>query len=251
MADNAHLLWATTQQWASPPGELSKKIGAEESYPLQLELLSRWLVQGEKQLGWKIGASADGARKMMGLSSPISGYLLASREFPSGHAFKHSDIARPIIESELCVTLASEIQPDATRDQVIAAIGSIAPAFEIVDMRLNLREDILLGIADNCVQWAIVTGPAVPLPADLDLGSVRVEMKRNGEIVESALGRDVIDNQIDSLLWLAKHLSSHGQQLRAGHKIMTGTFTKPTPIAAGDHWETSFTAFGTVTASFS
>eukprot|EP00048_Salpingoeca_helianthica_P017512 m.237621 g.237621 ORF g.237621 m.237621 type:complete len:252 (+) comp21238_c0_seq1:37-792(+) len=250
MEEQAHLLWETTQEWASPPSSLHKAVSVTHSYTIQLNILSRWLAKGERQLGWKIGASADGARKMMGLDAPISGYLLASREYPSGHVFSHADIGRPIIESELCVTLADEILPTATREQAIAAIGSIAPAFEIVDMRLNLREDILLGIADNCVQWAIVTGPPVPLPEGLDLGSVRVEMKRNGQVVESVLGREVIDNQIDSLLWLAKHLAAHGQQLRAGHKIMTGTFTKPTPIAKGDTWETSFAGFGHVSASF-
>jgi 2-keto-4-pentenoate hydratase len=186
------------------------------------------------------------------LQAPISGYLLASRAFPSGHAFTHAALQRPIIESELCFTIGSRLAgPGVTREQVLASVSAVAPAFEVVDMRLDMRADMPLGIADDVAQWGYVTGVArSPYPKELDLGQVRVEMKRNGDTVENVLGKDVIDNQLDSIAWLANHLSSYGLALEPGQRIMSGSFTKPTPITKGDRWESTFSGIGGVSASF-
>lgn len=246
------LLWQSTQQWKSPAIALQKTLTFAEAYRVQLGVLARWQAAGEKLGGWKIGASAEGARKALGLEAPISGYLLASRAFPSGHTFSHATLQRPIIESELCFTIGSRLAgPGMTKAQVLAAVSAVAPAFEVVDMRLDMRADMPLGIADDVAQWGYVTGTALtPYPKELDLGQVRVEMKRNGETIEHVLGKEVIDNQLDSIAWLANHLAEHRLALEPGQKIMSGSFTKPTPIAKGDHWESMFSGVGSVSASF-
>lgn len=244
-------LWQTTQAWASP-ASTDVSLSNEEAYLVQLQLLEKWKASGETQVGWKIGATSDGSRKTLGLPHAISGYLLKNREFSSGHYFSHATIPRPIIESELCFVLSKDLQgPGVTRADVASAIASVHPAFEIVDMRVSLRDHMALGIADNCVQWAFVVGEGASLNfADFDLGEVTVEMKRNGEHVETAVGKSAIDNQLESIAWLANHLSSFGYSLSAGQKIMTGTFTKPTPINKGDRWESSFSGVGSVSATF-
>jgi 2-keto-4-pentenoate hydratase len=231
---------------------LQKTLTFADAYRVQLGVLARWQAAGEKLGGWKIGASAEGARKALGLQAPISGYLLASRAFPSGHTFTHAALQRPIIESELCFTIGSRLAgPGVSRTQVLSAVSAVAPAFEVVDMRLDMRADMPLGIADDVAQWGYVTGAALsPYPKELDLGQVRVEMKKNGDIVEHVLGKEVIDNQLDSIAWLANHLAEYGLALEPGQRIMSGSFTKPTPIAKGDRWESTFSGVGSVSASF-
>jgi 2-keto-4-pentenoate hydratase len=114
-----------------------------------------------------------------------------------------------------------------------------------------MRADMPLGVADAVAQWGYVTGTAVtPYPKDLDLGQVRVEMQKNGEVVERVTGKEVIDNQLDSIAWLANHLAEYGLALEPGQRIMSGSFTKPTPIAKGDRWESSFSGIGSVSATF-
>src|SRR5262249_54463688 len=120
---------------------------------------------------------------MFGLQAPIAGYLLASRQFPSGHTSTLAALGRPIIESELCFTMGKRVAgPGVTRDQVLPAIAAVAPAFEVVDMRTDMAADMPLGVADDVAQWGYVTGTAVsPYPTNLDLGQVTAEMRRNGE----------------------------------------------------------------------
>jgi len=247
-----NLLWQSTQQNSAPTATLQKSLTMQDAYKVQLGILARRQQAGEKLGGWKIGLSAAGARQAFGLSAPISACLLASRHFTSGHNFSHAAISKPIIESELCFTIGKRLAgPGVTREQVLASVSAVAPAFEVVDMRFNIGEDMPLGVADGIAQWGYVTGTAIsPYPANLNLGEVMVEMKRNGEVFSKVIGKDVIDNQLDCIAWLANHLATYGLALEPGQDIMTGSFTKPTPIAKGDHWESSFSRVGTVSATF-
>jgi 2-keto-4-pentenoate hydratase len=246
------LLWQATQQGAPPPAALQKTLTLSDAYRVQLGVLAHWQAAGEKLAGWKIGLSADAARKMFNFQAPIAGYLLASRQFASGHTFTHAALRRPIIESELCFTIGKRLAgPGVTREQVLSAVAAVAPAFEVVEMRTDMAADMPLGVADDVAQWGFVTGTAVtPYPSGLDLGQVSAEMRRNGEMVAQVRGQEVIDNQLDSIAWLANHLATYGMALEEGQRIMSGSFTKPTPIAKGDRWETLFSSVGTVSAVF-
>jgi 2-keto-4-pentenoate hydratase len=250
--ETVNLLWQSTQQWAPPAASLQKTLTLAEAYRVQLGILTRWQSAGETLAGWKIGLSAEAARKIFGLAAPISGYLLASRHFASGHTFTHTALRKPIIESELCFTIGKRLSgPGVTREQVLTAVSAVAPAFEVVDMRVDMAADMPLGVADDVAQWGYVTGTTFsPYPTNLDLGQVTVEIRRNGEVVAQVVGKDVIDNQLDSIAWLANHLTTYGMALEPGQHIMSGSFTKPTAIAKGDRWESTFSGVGSVAASF-
>ena len=191
-------------------------------------------------------------REMFGGKEPVFGYLLESGSIGSGHAFRFAELRAPMVENELLVTLAQDLSgPGATAEDAQRAVATIAPALEIVEMRgPNMREDMPLAIADNVAQRAFVHGAAIPLPNNLELGSVRAIIRVNGEIKANPLGRESIDNQLQTLAWLANALHRYGRRLQAGQRIMTGSFTKPMPVARGDIFETDFGDIGRVTTSF-
>lgn len=245
-------LWHTTQSGQYPPPGLEKVLNFTDAYRVQLAILERHLSAGEHLAGWKVGLSSDATRQMFGLDAPISAYLLASRRFQSGGSFNCADFRKPIIESELCLIMGQSLKgPGVTREQALAAVAGAAPALELVDMRLNIGADLPLGVADGVAQWGFVTGPEVrPYPAEVDLGAMTAETKRNGEVVASVQGKDAIDDQLQTIAWLANHLAQFDLALEAGQYIMTGSMTKPTPIEKGDTWETTFSSFGSVSATF-
>lgn len=113
-----------------------------------------------------------------------------------------------------------------------------------------MRVDLPLAITDNVAQNAFVHGEPMTLLPDFDFGAIQAEVRINGETVETALGGDVMDNQVQTVAWLANALHRHGRRLQAGQRIMSGSFTKPVPVKAGDTVETQFSGVGTVTASF-
>lgn len=246
------ILWQSMQTGDHAPEALRKTLTLTEAYQIQLGILDRWLASGEKQAGWKIGATSDAARKMLNLTVPACGYLLASRRFSSGQTFQHAAIYKPIIESEVCVTMGKRLAgPGVTRADVLAAVGAVTPAFEIAAMRSDMATDFPLGLADDIAQWGYVLGPPLtPYPKDLDLGEMIIESWRNGEVVQQVRGREAIDDQLQSVAWLANHLAEYGRALEPGHCIITGAILRPLPIAKGDRWETRFSSLGTVSATF-
>src|SRR5262249_43604823 len=124
-------------------------------------------------------------------------------------------------------------------------------AFEILERRGDMAADLPLGVADDVSQWAYVIGnPVRPYPRKLDLGTVRMELRRNGEVVAGGLGKDVIDNQLKSIAWLANNLATYDKWIEAGHVVMSGSFNRPLPISKGDRWEGNFPGIGTVKCSF-
>jgi 2-keto-4-pentenoate hydratase len=77
-----------------------------------------------------------------------------------------------------------------------------------------------------------------------------VEVLVNGRRVEHAVGSEETGHSVGAVAWLANKLAEFGRCIEAGHRIMSGSFTKQYPIARGDRIETRFTPFGAVRASF-
>ncbi|MFO1319041.1 MAG: fumarylacetoacetate hydrolase family protein [Burkholderiales bacterium] len=244
-------LWDHHARGEFLPPEWMGKLVMADGYRAQLGLLDRKVAGGARQVGWKVGLTAALMREMFRNPEPVFGHLLQSGRRDSGHAFIWSDLRKPAVESELLITLASDLQgPAVTVDDARRAIASVAPALEIVELgRADMRTDLALAVADNVAQHAFVHGAAVPL-GDLDFGAVRAKVEVNGEVVAEVVGREVIDHQLQTLAWLAATLHRFGRGLRAGDCIMTGSFTRPLPMQPGDRVRTTFDVIGAVSASF-
>lgn len=248
----ARIIWDSARKGVYYPEPLKGQLTIDQGYETQLKLLAMNLRDGEEQAGWKIGITSNAVREFMKSDTPAFGYLLGSRHFSSGLSFSYGEMIAPAIEAELCFTLGQPLKgPNVTPEQVVKAIASVAPAFEIVELRGDIGEDLPLGVADNVSQWAWLTGNETrPYPRDLKLGDVVAEIFRNSKLEVEARGEDSIDNQFDSIAWLANRLSDFGESLRAGMRIMSGSFIKPILINRGDRWEAKFSGLGNVTVRF-
>ncbi len=235
------------------PDDWKGKLDLANAYRVQLGLLDIKLAHGEHQAGWKVGLTADAMREMFGGTEPVFGYLLESGKFASGHAFEFASLRNPMVENEILITMGEDLAgPDARPVDARRAIEAIAPAFEIVEMRgSDMRVDLPLAITDNVAQRAFVHGDSVTPAPLFDFGSIRAEVCVNGDVQASVVGAKVMDNQLQTVAWLANALHRYGKCLRAGQCIMSGSFTKPVQVNAGDTFETHFSGLGSVKASFS
>jgi 2-keto-4-pentenoate hydratase len=137
------------------------------------------------------------------------------------------------------------------RADVVAAISRIAPAIEVACLGHMDGIDVPQMVADNVAQWAYVVGERqVPDVGGLDFSQLELTLRRNGELVQSGRLADMIDDQIDSLVWLANALADRGLVLEAGRCVMTGSCTRPQPSQMGDHWEATFSGLGSVAVAF-
>ncbi len=248
----ARLLFDSAARGVYYPEELKGQLDLDAAYRTQLAVLALHLAAGGEQAGWKIGFTAPAVRAHFRSDQPVFGYLLGHRGYTSGLSFSFVDMLAPLIEAELMFTLGKPLKgPGVTAKQALDAIASVAPAFEVLEGRGDMAADLGLGVADDVLQWGWVAGPELrPYPRELKLGAVRAEIVRNGETVLDARGKDVIDNQLGSIAWLANRVADYGASLKVGQRILSGSFNRPLPIARGERWEARFSGIGSVAARF-
>ena len=243
--------WADgTQLEALPP----KLVPADraEAYRVQalLESYSR-----APLFGWKIAATSVAGQRHIGVDGPLAGRILAERVIPDGGSCPLGNNLMKVAELEFAFKMAEDLPPRAepySQDEVLAAVASLHPAIELPDSRFLHFERAGLAqlVADNACAHRFVLGPAATTDwRALDLASHRGRMVRNGAAAEDGIGSNVLGDPRIALAWLVNELSRHGETLKAGQVVTTGTCLKPVPLAQGDRFEGDLGILGRVCVS--
>jgi 2-keto-4-pentenoate hydratase len=172
------------------------------------------------------------------------GYILESRIFASGARLERARLGRAGIEAELGFRMARPLEGErASAVEARAAVATVAPAFELNQLRVAGEEDPAVRLADGLSQWGIVTGEErVP---DLPLASLEVELSRDGAVLARADRSYPIDDHFESIAALARTLARFGLGLEAGHRVITGAYCRHALDGPG-RWRASFAGVGTV-----
>jgi 2-keto-4-pentenoate hydratase len=232
------------------PAAWFDRLSLDDAFRIQLALIRRRRDQpGQRRVGWKVGLTAKAIQEQFRVHEPVFGCLLAEGRKPSGHGFRAGELIQPGFENEVLIELGRDLPPGADRAAVAGAVASLAPALEIIETRGDFSRQLAVALADNAQQNAFVAGAPVR-PGDIgDLAAVTARVRINGGEVASGTGAAVLGHPYNSVAWLAGKLAEFGEGLRAGDVIMSGSFTRQFPLAAGDRVETAFEGLGSVTTS--
>ena len=229
----------------------------DDAYAVQSAILRAKLSQGRRVIGWKIGLTSRAMQEALGITTPDSGILFDDMEFGTEATIPEGRFIQPRIEAEIAFITRAAIPADATRAQVLAATASVAPALEILDTRIlradpesGQRRGIVDTIADNAANAGIVLGVERHAPDTFDLRRVGVIVKRDGVVEETGLGAGVLDDPVESVLWLARRMGQYGQQIEAGQVILSGSFIRPVECPSGTAIDADFGEFGSVSVRF-
>ena len=245
------LVWQGLTHGAVDGDRLVGKLDLHEGLRVQLGVMRRHLLQGEKLAGWKVGLTSGPARDAMGAGFRPFGYLLQSRTFASGARIPQRGIAGCGIETELCFHIGRTLgSVDTTAEQAAGAVVGVSPAFEINSRRIAGAADEGVRLADDLSQWGVVVGPRLaPVPEDFDFEALQVELWNGEQLAGSALGRDEIDPHYLSLVRLARLLARFGLALEAGQRVITGAYVRQ-PVRGPGRWRGSFGTLGSVEVEF-
>jgi 2-keto-4-pentenoate hydratase len=193
----------------------------------QLEEWRRLTGGGAARLGWKIGFNMARARESLGLKEPVIGHLTSATEIADGGSHSLAGAARPLVEVEVAIELRRDVPADAEVDEALAAIDSLGPALELIDMP-EPPDDLEEALAGNVFHRAVVFGPH---RQDAAVGGIEARLEVSGEERESAPAE--ID-LADTIRLVADLLAACGERLKSGDRIIAGTLTPPVPVSAGD-----------------
>lgn len=234
---------------------IAPDVSEDEAYEIQSRIIAKLIKREGGLLGKKIGATSAAAQKMLNVPEPIYGVLLASRRIPNGGTMDASKWIRPVMECEITFRLKSDIKgPNVTADDVLAATAGVSASLEIADLRSKPDQGWSIGMPEAISYNAfartyVISDEVVPV-AGLDLRTVRVTLKKNGEAIQEANGTAVLGNPPAAVAWAANKLATHGKHFSAGDVILSGAFNAPPPISPGDHFEAIFEPLGIVSARF-
>ena len=233
-------------------------MGMDDAYAVQKAIYRAKIAEGRKVIGWKIGLTSKAMQYALNIDIPDSGILFDDMAFENGSAIAAGRFIQPRVEAEIAFVMKARLAgKHVTRDDVLAATDYVAPSLEILDTRIQ-RIDATSGetrkifdtISDNAANAGIVLGSKRHAVDAIDLRWVGVIALRNGEVEETGLGAGVLNDPVESVVWLARRMAQYGQSIEPGHIILSGSFIRPVECPAGTEIHADFADFGSVDISF-
>lgn len=242
-------------------GLLTKRhpeMGMDDAYAIQNAIYHAKLEQGHRVTGWKIGLTSKAMQYALNIDIPDSGILFDDMMFEIGAMIPKGRFIQPRIEAEIAFVLKAPLGgADVTRQAVLAATDYVAPSIEILDTRI-IRADPETGqsrkifdtISDNAANAGVVLGAERHAVDAFDLRWVGAITSRNGEVEETGLGAGVLNDPVESVVWLARRMAQYGQSIEPGQVILSGSFIRPVECPSGTRIAADFGAFGRVDLAF-
>lgn len=225
------------------------RLTVPDAWRLQIAIAELRIARGEKAIGYKIGATVEGNRKLMGLSHPVWGRLWDTEDYENGSVLKKSDFANIAIEAEFGVKIARDIQPGQSIEYIVTSIEAIYPLLELHNR--VFRGEKPYGhelIANNCIFAGIVRGDPITdlnAPRETDL-----KLIYDGTAIDE-WGTLLWPNDIVAdIQWLADELAGHGLVIRAGDILLTGAWGPPIPVNNHTRVDVTSSGFGNAHAKF-
>ena len=225
----------------------------EEAYAIQHAVTERLHFP---LVGWKIGAAARDVAEAEGAVQAVSGRLFAPHVHHSP-VIMGSDLFTNFrnCELEFVYRLGYDLPVRAeayTKAQLADAVDAIFPAIEIGDSRLADRSSagMLAICADNAGGTELVLGDEITAWRNLDLAGHKAVLRINNVDVASGFGRDVMDDPLNSMIWLIVQQMMWGNPVPAGSLIATGSCTGINIAQAGDEVLADFGTLGEVWIKF-
>lgn len=229
-----------------------------DAYAIQSAWVERKISEGAQVKGYKIGLTSRAMQMAVNIDQPDYGVLLDNMFFADGAQIKADDFLDPRIEVELAFVLKSPLKgEDVTIFDVLNATDYIIPSLELIAARCH-RTDPDSGytrkvydtIADNAANAGIVVGGRPIKPMDFDMRWAGAMLYLNGQIEETGLAAGVLGHPANGICWVCKRFAPHDIGLEPGQVILSGSFTRPVPVKAGDTVHADFGPLGGISVKF-
>jgi 2-keto-4-pentenoate hydratase len=120
---------------------------------------------------------------------------------------------------------------------VLEATEAIALSVEVVDSRIkDWAIRIADTIADNASYGAFALGSWSKDWINCGIDDAFATLSKNGSIVVSEKGSQVMGHPGNAVLWLANKFRQLGEPLRAGEIVLSGSVGKIVSAEKGDHF---------------
>lgn len=203
--------------------------GVQDAYVLMREK------EGEVRAGYKAIFTKKEVMDKFGAKSPASGVLFKAGRY-IGSPIIAADTDGLTLEPEIGFRLVRPITAKiASVEDLKGYVGAVFPAIEIP--RVNYAgknpnySDLICG---NGGSYKFITGSYLPIDR-VGLGSVRVEVDRDGKPYVKGTSESAMGDPWKALLWLVNDVVSRGGKLTEGDILLTGAMAPGAPATVGKY----------------
>ena len=229
----------------------------EEAYLIQDELMKIYLkLKDNYIIGKKVGCTNRWAQEQINVNKPFYGNLFSKFSNVNGCILKSNKFSKPYMEPEFSFRINQDIDISKgpfTKNQIIKFIDTIMCSVEIVDFRFNnnLKEiGIFKLIASNGASEYWIKNEKEFEVDFINLENHNVEVYKNNKLIDKGNSNNVLNNPLNSLLWLINELSLKGEIILKNYLISTGTCTKAIPLHKNDNVKVDFGKLGKIEFKF-
>jgi 2-oxo-3-hexenedioate decarboxylase len=220
------------------------------AYEVARRIHERRVAEGDRPVGRKIGFTNRFIWDEYGVHEPMWGYVYERTLVRAQGQAVRAGIAsycEPRLEPEIVLCMRAVPREGAGPEEILACVDWIAHGFEIVQTHypgwVFRAPDTM---ADNGLHGGLFVGePRDPATLGPDLlrrqEEFTISLSCNTALREQGRGSNVLGSPVAALRFLLDVLArgAHGQRLRAGEIVTTGTLTRACPVKPGERWQTA------------
>ena len=230
----------------------------EDAYAVQAAWMQKKYAAGQQLLGYKIGLTSRAMQRVMKINTPDFGVLTDAMHIDEGSEIEAASFNDPRIEVELAFVLKAPLRGvHLTVMDVLNATDYVVPALELIDARSHrvhpktgYVRTVMDTISDNAANAGVILGGRPVRPDAMDLRWCGAILYRNAVIEETGLAAGVLNHPANGICWIAKRFAAHGIGLEAGQILLSGSFTAPVAVKAGDTIHADYGALGGISCRF-
>lgn len=219
--------------YANLQGDLAPPTLAD-AYAIQEQLRGIWHAKRGDVAGLKIATTTKVMQQLMGIDHPCGGMIYERDVHRAPATMDKSRFVHLVVECELAVRLAKDLPATGKpydRQSVRSAIGTVMPAFELIEDRNAVYKECKAYslIADNAWNGGVVLGAETVLDPALELDGLAGRLFIDGK--QAHQGKT--DDPLGALAWVANLAVERGRPMKAGMISITGSVIVTLPIEAG------------------
>jgi 2-keto-4-pentenoate hydratase len=189
--------------------------------------------------GYKAGFTSKIVQQVFGIFEPVSGVLFKSGLLPEGSIVDDKQFGFMLIDQEFGFEIGTRIIESIENiEELKTKIRSIMPAIEMGDATAPDLKAIGVTTTDMVAAnvGSTIFIPGKPMnPERVDLNSLTLVSKRDGEVINRWEGRKSSYDQWEDALWLANNLIKHGWVLEPGQILIAGARGSAVPGKPGKY----------------
>ena len=228
-------------------------VSENEAYLIQEELKLLYLNLKENvSIGKKVGCTSIDGQKQLDINEPFYGNLFSRFYSVDPKEISSKKFSKPFIEPEIALRVKEDIdisRAPFSMNNINDLFDGFVCSLEIVDFRFNktLNEIGALNlIATNGASEYWIRNSEIFAMNEINFEDHTISISYDKKIIGQGNTKNVMQNPLNSGLWLINKIALKGETLLKGQFISTGTCTKAHELITSTEISADFGKFGKI-----